>query len=50
VDTLIVTPSHPEYPAAHTTVGASALGFYTVWFETESVPVEFRGNGGAVRN
>src|SRR5215468_3845438 len=28
---FIVTPSHPEYPAAHTTVGASTLGFYTVW-------------------
>src|SRR5262245_31932120 len=27
---FIPTPSHPEYPAAHTTVGAGALGFYTV--------------------
>ena len=26
---FIVTPSHPEYPAAHTTVGAAALRFYT---------------------
>jgi len=47
---FIVTPSHPEYPAAHTTVGASALGFYTVWFGTDQFPLEFRGNGGAVRN
>jgi hypothetical protein len=47
---FIVTPSHPEYPAAHTTVGASALGFYTVWFETDQFPLEFRGNGGVVRN
>jgi len=47
---FIVTPSHPEYPAAHSTVGASVLGFYTVWFETDHFPLEFRGNGGAVRN
>jgi hypothetical protein len=47
---FIVTPSHPEYPAAHTTVGASALGFYTVWFGTDQFPLEFRGNGGVVRN
>jgi hypothetical protein len=47
---FIVTPSHPEYPAAHTTVGASVLGFYTVWFETDHFPLEFRGLGGAVRN
>jgi hypothetical protein len=48
---LIVTPSHPEYPAAHTTVGASVLGFYTVWFGTDrfQVPLAFKGNGGAVR-
>jgi hypothetical protein len=32
---FIVTPPHPEYPAAHTTVGAAALGFYTVWFGTD---------------
>jgi hypothetical protein len=47
---FIVTPSHPEYPAAHTTVGASALGFYTVWFQTDQFSLEFRGNRGAVRN
>jgi len=47
---FIVTPSHPEYPAAHSTVGASVLGFYTVWFETDHFPLDFRGNGGAVRN
>ena len=47
---FIVTPSHPEYPAAHSTVGASALGFYTVWFDTDQFPLAFRGNGGAVRN
>jgi hypothetical protein len=47
---FIVTPSHPEYPAAHTTVGASVLGFYTVWFDTEEFPLEFKGLGGAVRN
>ena len=47
---FIVTPSHPEYPAAHTTVGASVLGFYTVWFDTDQFPLAFRGNGGAVRN
>jgi hypothetical protein len=46
---FIVTPSHPEYPAAHTTVGAGALGFYTVWFETDQFPLEFKGSGGAVR-
>jgi hypothetical protein len=46
---FIVTPSHPEYPAAHTTVGAAALGFYTVWFGTDQFPLAFKGNGGAVR-
>ncbi len=47
---FIVTPSHPEYPAAHSTVGASVLGFYTVWFGTDEFPLAFKGNGGAVRN
>ena len=46
---FIATPSHPEYPAAHTTVGASVLGFYTVWFGTDQFPLAFKGNGGAVR-
>jgi hypothetical protein len=46
---FIVTPSHPEYPAAHSTVGAGALAFYTVWFGTDQFPLAFRGNGGAVR-
>jgi hypothetical protein len=46
---FIVTPSHPEYPSAHITVGASALGFYTVWFGTTQLPLTFKGNGGAVR-
>jgi hypothetical protein len=47
---FIATPSHPEYPAAHTTVGASVLGFYTVWFGTDQFPLAFQGNGGAVRH
>ena len=47
---FIVTPSHPEYPAAHTTVGASVLGFYTVWFDSDHFPLAFKGNGGAIRN
>jgi hypothetical protein len=46
---FIITPSHPEYPAAHTTSGASALGFYTVWFGTDQFPLAFKGNGGVVR-
>jgi PAP2 superfamily len=46
---FLVTPSHPEYPAAHTTVGASVLGFYTVWFGTDQFPLAFTGNGGVVR-
>jgi hypothetical protein len=46
---FIVTPSHPEYPSAHTTIGASALGFYTVWFGTTQLQLTFKGNGGAVR-
>jgi len=46
---FIPTPSHPEYPAAHTTVGAGALGFYTVWFKTDRFPLAFTGNAGAVR-
>jgi len=47
---FIPTPSHPEYPAAHTTVGAGALGFYTVWFKTHRFPLAFTGNAGAVRH
>lgn len=47
---FLVTPTHPEYPAAHTTVGASALGFYTVWFDTDQFSLAFKGNGGVVRN
>jgi hypothetical protein len=46
---FIATPSHPEYPAAHTTVGAGALGFYTVWFGTDHFPLAFTGNRGEVR-
>jgi hypothetical protein len=48
---LLITPTHPEYPAAHTTVGATVLGFYTVWFGTDQFPfpLAFKGNGGAVR-
>ena len=46
---FIVTPSHPEYPAAHTTVGGAALGFYTVWFGSDEFRLAFMGNGGAVR-
>jgi hypothetical protein len=47
---FIVTPAHPEYPAAHSTVGAGALGFYTVWFGTDELALAFTGNGGAVRH
>jgi len=47
---FISTPTHPEYPAAHTTVGAGALAFYTEWFETEQFPLAFTGNLGAVRH
>ncbi len=47
---FIVTPSHPEYPAAHTTVGAGALGFYAVWFKSRRFPLTFTGMGGAVRH
>ena len=46
---FIATPSHPEYPSAHTTVGASVLAFYTVWFGTDEFPLAFTGNGGVVR-
>jgi len=46
---FITTPSHPEYPAAHTTVGAGALGFYETWFETDQLTLRFKGNLGAVR-
>jgi len=47
---FIVTPSHPEYPSAHTTVGAGALGFYTVWFKSHRFALAFTGNAGAVRH
>jgi PAP2 superfamily len=47
---FITTPSHPEYPAAHTTVGAGALAFYTVWFQRHRFPLAFTGNAGEVRH
>lgn len=47
---FLTTPSHPEYPAAHTTVGGSVLGFYTVWLDKDQFPLAFKGLGGAVRN
>ncbi len=47
---FIVTPSHPEYIAAHSVVGASTTGFYTVWFGTDRFPLDFTGTGGAVRH
>ena len=47
---FITTPSHPEYPAAHTTVGAGALAFYTEWFGTDEFPLAFTGNAGAIRH
>jgi hypothetical protein len=46
---LISTPPHPEYPAAHTTVGAGALGFYTVWFDTDQLPLQVKGTGNVIR-
>jgi hypothetical protein len=46
---FLTTPSHPEYPAAHTAVGASVLGFYTVWFGTDRFALAFKGNNGAIR-
>jgi hypothetical protein len=47
---FITTPSHPEYPAAHTTVGGSALAFYMVWFDTDEFSLDFKGNAGVVRH
>jgi hypothetical protein len=42
---FIDTPPHPEYPAAHTTVGGAALGFYTVWAGTDQFLLPFAGKG-----
>jgi hypothetical protein len=47
---FITTPSHPEYPAAHTTVGAGALAFYSAWFGTDQFDLAFRGNAGEIRH
>ena len=47
---FIVTPSHPEYIAAHSAVGASTTGFYAVWFGTDNFPLDFKGTGGAIRH
>jgi hypothetical protein len=47
---FIVTPTHPEYIAAHSTVGASTTGFYAVWYGTDHFPLDFKGTGGAVRH
>ena len=46
----LTTPSHPEYPAAHTSVGAGALGFYTVWFDSDQFELNVTGAAGAVRH
>jgi hypothetical protein len=43
---FITTPPHPEYPAAHTAVGGGALGFYTVWFDTDQLQLAVGGMGG----
>jgi PAP2 superfamily len=45
----IPTPSHPEYPAAHTTVGGGALGFYMVWFGTDELSLQVKGAANVVR-
>ena len=47
---FLTTPIHPEYPAAHTTVGGGALAFYKVWFGTDQFELDFKGVGGAVRH
>ena len=47
---FITTPAHPEYPAAHTTVGAAALGFYTVWFDSDQLELWIAGFRGAIRS
>lgn len=47
---FISTPVHPEYIAPHSTVGASTSGFYTVWFGTDRLPLDFKGTTGAVRH
>ena len=47
---FLATPSHPEYPAAHTAVGAGALGFYSVWFDGNELALDVKGAGGAIRH
>jgi hypothetical protein len=47
---FVSTPSHPEYIAAHSTVGASTTGFYAVWLGTDHFPLDFKGTGGAIRH
>jgi hypothetical protein len=41
VDALHLTPSHPEYPAAHTTVGVAPSGLHAV-VRHRSVPLGFK--------
>ena len=47
---FIPTPTHPEYIAAHSTVGAAATGVYAVWFGTDRFPLDFEGTVGGVRH
>jgi hypothetical protein len=47
---LITTPAHPEYIAAHSTVGAATTGFYAVWFGTDHLPLDFKGTNGTIRH
>jgi hypothetical protein len=47
---FLTTPPHPEYPAAHTTIGGSALGFYTVWFDRDQLELNVTGLNRQVRH
>jgi hypothetical protein len=47
---FLTTPSHPEYIAAHSTVGAATTGFYAVWCGSDHYPLDFKGTDGSIRH
>jgi membrane-associated phospholipid phosphatase len=48
---LIITPPHPEYPSAHSTVSAAALSVLSVFFgEITSFTVDSYGMPGVTRS
>ena len=44
---LIVTPNHPEYPAAHSCISGAMAGILTAYYGTPNITFDFVGAGPA---